>query len=160
MDLELRQIIVQILGFILMLWVLKKFGWKPLLDHLAERQERIKSEFDEIESRKKEVDTLISEYKTKLDRIEEEARIKLKEAVADGQTIALEINARAQQSLRDAQVKIQSNIQMEIAKASSELKDRMVDMVIITTEKLLKKTLDKSDHKELIEEMIDEAKLK
>lgn len=159
MDLEIRQILVQILGFLIMLWVLKKFGWKPLLDHLAARKQKIKSEFDEIAAKRHDVDDLIAEYKTKLGRIEDEARLKLKEAVAEGQTIALEIQAKAQQSIREAQDKIQSDIHVEIAKAQGVLKEKLVDTVILTTEKLLKKTLDKEDQKELIEEMIDEAKL-
>lgn len=143
-----------------MLWVLKKFGWKPLLDHLEERKTRIKTEFDLIAAKMHEADELLAEYRRKLDGIEEEARKKLKKAVAEGQTIALEIQAKAQQSIRDAQKKIHADIHAEISKAEHQLKERIVDMVIATSEKFLKKKLDSDDQKELIEEMVDEAKLR
>lgn len=52
LDLDLGQIIVQIIGFLAMLWILKRYGWKPLLDLLDARRQKIQSEFDSIEEKK------------------------------------------------------------------------------------------------------------
>lgn len=160
MDVDFSQIFVQMLGFLLMLWVLKKFGWKPILDHLEERKERIRSELEFVESQKNAVNTLVADYQEKLGNIEEEGRRRIKEAIAEGQTIALEIQAKAQESIKEAQHKIQTNIHLEIEKAQGQLKDQIVQTVIAVTEKLVQKTLKENEDQKLIEGFIEKVKLK
>lgn len=154
MDLEISQILSQIIAFLVMVWVLGKFGWKPLLKHLDERKEKIKAEFQEIENEKEKVQTLIFDYKEKMSSLEENARYRLQEVIAEGQAIADEIKAKAQESIKEAQIKIQANIQLEIAKAQELLKIRLVEIVMTTTERALQATLHESDHKKIMEEFV------
>lgn len=160
MGIDFSQIFVQILGFLLMLWILKKFGWKPILEQLDARKEKIRAELELIENQKKAVDTLVEDYQNKLNNIDSLAREKIVQAVAEGQTIALEIQAKAQESIKDAQHKIQSNIHLEIEKAQGQLKAQIVQTVITTTEKLLNKTLKENEDQKLIEGFIEKVKLK
>ena len=154
MDLEISQILSQIIAFLVMVWVLGKFGWKPLLKHLDERKEKIRAEFQEIENEKENVQALIFEYKEKIHSLEDNARHRLGEVIAEGQAIADEIKSKAQESVKEAQIKIQANIQLEIAKAQELLKERLVEIVMTTTERALQGTLQDADHKKIMEEFV------
>ena len=87
MDLDIKEILIQIVAFLLMLWVLKKFGWKPLLNVMEERKKAIQSEFDAIAEARKETEMLAKSYQDKLSTIDAEGRLKIQEAVRQGQKI-------------------------------------------------------------------------
>lgn len=160
LDLNVSQIIIQIIGFLVMLWILKKFGWKPLLDLLEVRREKIKSEFDSIDAKKADVDQLISKYEQKLKEIEADSRNKIQEAVEEGHKIGLEIQKDAQNQAKETLNKVKSEIEGEIAKAKNQLKNDMVDLVMTITNKILKEDLDPANQKKLIAQFIEEANLK
>jgi F-type H+-transporting ATPase subunit b len=160
MSIEINQVIIQIIAFLIMLWVLKKFGWKPLLDMLQERQKKIQSEFDGIQLQKDEIKKLSDEYQDKLKSIESEARRKIQEAIQEGRLIALEIQEEAQGNARELLSKARSEVSNEVAKAKNQLKNELVNMSFSIAEKLIQEKLNDSKHKQLVTELIDEAGLK
>ena len=160
MDLDISQIITQIIAFLVMLWVLKKFGWTPLLNILEERRNKIQSEFDALAKQKEDLDGLIKEYKVKLSGIETEARRKIQEAVAHGRNIATKLQEEAQTKSKELIEANRVTIETEIAKARQQLKNELVQMVFLATEKLLGQKLDEAKHEKLIAEFVEEAELK
>ena len=62
MNLVWQQVLTQIIGFLIVLWVLKRFAWKPILALLEERRQKIKNEFDEAARRKGEANQLLASY--------------------------------------------------------------------------------------------------
>jgi F-type H+-transporting ATPase subunit b len=160
MNLEIGQILTQIVAFVIVLWILKKFAWKPLLSVLEERKKKIKSEFDSIEEQKKKIQTLTDEYNEKLKGIEAEARVKIQEAVKDGRKISQEIQAEARSQAKEILNKTKDEVEREIAKAKIQLKNDMVNMVIAATEKIIKEKLDAEQHKKLIADFVEQAEFK
>lgn len=157
MNLELAQIVTQIIGFLIALWILKKFAWKPILRLLDERKSKIKSEFDTIGQKKFEVESLTSKYETKLKDIDSLARKKIQEAAKEGQKMALDIKEAAR---KDAQILIQrakEELQRDVEKAKVQLRDDLVDMTLAVTEKILQEKLDEEKHKKLITDFINEV---
>ena len=92
MDFNLQLFISHTFGFLITLWILKKYAWGPVLDLLEERREKIKSEFQKIEDGHAEVEKLTAEYNAKLSQIDDERRAKITEAVNQGKEIAEEMN--------------------------------------------------------------------
>lgn len=160
MNLDFGQIITQIIAFLIMLWVLKKYGWTPLLNILDERQDKIQNEFDEIARQKQEEQKLIDEYQLKIKNIEIEARHKLQESIAQGQKISLEIQAETQEKTKQMLNKAQEEVLREIEQAKNQLKNDVVKMVMCVTEKILQQKLDPATQKKLIEDFVQEAELK
>jgi F-type H+-transporting ATPase subunit b len=160
LNLTVSQIIIQIIGFLAMLWILKKFGWKPLLDHLDARRDKIRSEFDSIDAKKGEVDQLVAKYEQKLKEIESDSRNKIQEAVEEGHKISGEIQKNAQAQAKEILEKVKLEINGEIAKAKNQLKDDMIDLVMNVSKKILKEDLNAENQKKLIAKFIDEAQLK
>ena len=97
-DLQWQQILTHAVGFLIALWVLKKFAWKPLLSLMEERRNKIVEEFNEIDNEKAKVAELTAEYEAKLRDIESERRAKLVEAVDEGKKLAAEIKAKARRT--------------------------------------------------------------
>lgn len=160
MEIDFSHIITQILAFLVMLWVLKKFGWTPLLNILQERRDFIQDEMNSIAEQKEAVRKLVDEYEGKLNRIESEARIKIQEAVLEGRKIATAIHEEAQSKAREALTKSRAEIQREMDRAQSKLRNELVKAVIATTEKILQEKLDGDTHKKLITDFIQEAEHK
>lgn len=159
MNLEASQVIIQIFGFLIMLWVLKKFGWKPVLKMLNDRKEKIQSEFDNIAMQKEEIKKITETYEMKLKGIETEARHKIQEGITKGRLIAAKIQDEALINAREIAAKSRTDIEKELDKARNQLKGDLVKMTIAISEKIIREKLDDATHKKLITEFIEGAKL-
>lgn len=160
LDLNVSQIIIQIIAFLVMFWVMKRYGWQPLLDVLEARQKKIKEEFDSIAAQKEDVKKLAVQYEDKLREINADARKKIQEAINEGHKISVKIQEDAQTNAKAILDKAQLEIAGEISNAKNQLKNDVVDLVVKTTEKILQKKLDEPNQQKLIADFIEEAQLK
>src|SRR5262245_32083561 len=101
---DIRQVLTQVLGFLLMVWILRRYMWGPLTGMLEARREKIAGEFREADRLKADAIELKARYEADLKGIEAQARQRLTEAVTEGQRVAAEIRAQAQ---KDAQVRLE-----------------------------------------------------
>ncbi len=156
MNLEWQQIATQIVGFLLLVWVMKKFAWKPLLGMLEERRQKIVDEFKKIEDARDEVARMRADFEARLEHIEDLAREKENAAIAEGRRVAAEIQAKAREDAHDILDKARQNIELEIAKAKVDLRNQIVGIAVQTTEKVLKEELTEARQRQKIESCIDE----
>lgn len=157
MGLEIGQIVTQIIGFLLALWILKKFAWKPLLKIMEQRRQKIASEFDHLDKQKDQMEKLVSDYEAKLKDIDNLARAKILEAASEGQKMASEIKENARKEAKDFLDKAKERLQREVDMAKVQLRDDLVEMTLRVTEKILKEKLDQEKDKRLIADFIDEV---
>ena len=157
MNLEIQQILTQALGFLILLFILKKIAWKPLLSLLDERREKISSEFQTIDRTKSELSRLEQDYKARLAEIDAQARQRIQEAISEGQRISVEIQEKAREESKNILNKAKENIELEVAKARVELRNQVATLAIKAAEKLIKVELTEERHKRLVTEFIDEA---
>lgn len=94
-------IIAQIVNFIILLWILAKFAYKPLLKAMDDRRNRIVKDLDSAEHARKEAETLKLEYANQLKTARKEASDIIAKANADAQKLHDEALAQAQKE-RDA----------------------------------------------------------
>ncbi|HOD65985.1 MAG TPA: F0F1 ATP synthase subunit B [candidate division Zixibacteria bacterium] len=155
MNFELQQILTHALGFLLTVWILKRYAWGPLMNIMEERRSRIAGEFETIEKEKGKVAAMAAEYEAKLKQIESERRQKLVEAVTEGKRIAEDLKAQARDEAREIAQKARTDLEREVAKARVELKEQMVAITMGAAEKLLREKLDDARHRQLIGRFID-----
>lgn len=155
MNLEIQQILTQILGFLILLYILKRFAWKPLLSLLDERREKIASEFKNIEKFKEELSRIEEDYKAKLSEIDAQARIRIQEAIAEGQRISIEIQDKARDEAKKLLEKAKVNIELEMAKAKVELRNEVATLAIMAAERILREELDGKKQKKLVIDFIE-----
>lgn len=159
MDIEIGQIVAQIIAFLIMLAILKRFAWKPLLHLMEERQKRIQKEFDLIEERKKEVDILKKTYQEQIEHIEVVSKKLGQDEVNRARVIAREIEDEAHRRAREITHKANLSSKEAISNAEGELKKRLASLVIAATEAVLQKQIDPEVQKKLVENYLDEVKL-
>lgn len=160
MNIEISQIITQIIAFLIVLWILKKFAWKPLLDLLEERHNKIKDEFEKIDTKKKQVSELHRMYQDKLKNINIVAERKAQKEVDKARESAKAILEEAHKKSTDIALKAQKTSEKEISAARDHLKGEVVNLALAATEAVIGKSLNEKDQRELITQYIEEAKLK
>ncbi len=160
MDLEYKQIISQIIAFLIMLWILKRFAWKPLLQIMEERRQHIKAEFEAIDNQKLDIKKLQADYEATLKGIDAEARTRLQEGVNEGRKIAQEIQQAARVQSQEIIKKANDEIKQEVSKAKIQLKNQVVDLTMQATGKIIQKSMDQNNQKELVTEFLKDAEFK
>jgi len=155
MELDFKLILTHILGFLITVWILGKFAWKPLLGIMEERRAKIKAEFDRIESEKADVAKVKADYDAKLKDIDNLSRQKLNEAVDEGRKIAAEIKEKGRQESQAIIDRAKDELKQEVGKARVTLKEDMVSMTIAAAEKIISSKLDDKENRRLIADYID-----
>lgn len=154
---DIRQVATQILGFLLMVWILRRYAWGPLLSMLEARREKIAGEFKEADRLKAEAVELKARYDQELKGIEAQARQRLTEAVTEGQRVAGEIKTQAQKDAATRLENANDEIAREREKAKEILKEQVISLSLRTAEKILRQKLDDPAQRRLAGEFIDEV---
>ena len=154
---DIRQVITQILGFLLMVWILRRYAWGPVMGMLEARREKIAGEFKEADRLKGEALELKTRYEADLKGIEAQARQRITEAVTEGQRVAAEIKVQAQ---KDATLRLEratDEIAREREKAKELMKEQIIRLSMRSAEKILRKKLDDAAHRQMVGEFVDEV---
>ncbi|KPJ61280.1 MAG: hypothetical protein AMJ46_03060 [Latescibacteria bacterium DG_63] len=154
MELDYGQIVTQILGFIIVLWIMKRFAWKPLLRILEERSRRVESELSGAEKQRVDMEALRRQYEERLKDIDAEARAKLQEAVRNAQRIASEIKEDARGEVKQMLGRARDEIERDRAEALIQLRSEVVDIAIRASEKVLRESMDTAKHRKIVADFI------
>ncbi len=152
-----QMLLTHAVGFLIALWILKKFAWKPITNILEERRQKIQSDFDEAAKDRKKSEELLGQYEEKLKEIDAEARAKIQEAVKEGQNVAAEIKDSARKESKELIERAKSELERDVQKARVQLKEDLVKMTLFATEKMISEKLDEQKHRDLISNFIDEV---
>jgi F-type H+-transporting ATPase subunit b len=150
----LAEAITTLVGFLIFLWVLKKYAWGPITELLDSRQRSIEEQFNKVDELREQAAKIEAQYEAKMKDIEAEAREKINEALADGQRVKDEILARARQEAEEMRAKSERALTLEVAKARIELRDEIVQLTLAATEHLLNERLDPDAHRRLVGDFI------
>ena len=145
----------------LLLFLLKKFAWKPILDALNSREEGIQNALDEADKARQEMLDLQSSN----EKVLKEARAERDSLLKDARMIKEQMITEAKDEAKAQSNKIieqaKQTIQNEKLAAITELKNQLAQLSIGIAEKIMKDELsDKDKQVKLIEKMLQEARLK
>jgi F-type H+-transporting ATPase subunit b len=156
MNIQIGVIVTQILGFLVIFLIMRKFAWGPILKLLEERREKIRGSFDDIERQKSEVAGLRTQYEAELKTIEAQARQKMNEALAEAQKMAQDIEASARERSRAELEKLKGDIEREYQSARVRLKEDIVNVALTSAERMVGEKLDRERQKKLVEDFLKE----
>jgi F-type H+-transporting ATPase subunit b len=150
-----------LVSFIILYLILRKFAWGPILGAVKEREESIKAALDAADNAKKEMENLkadnekiLNEAKTEREAMLKEAREMKSKLISDAEN---EAKVKAKSMVEAAKTAIQN----EKNSAMNELKNTVVDLSVGIAEKLISEELaDKDKQLKMIEEILDDSKLK
>ncbi len=149
-----------LVAFLIVLFILKKFAWKPILNMLNERETGIASSIAAAEQVKLEMAEMKAENERLLQDAREERSLMLKEAKDAKDKIINE--AKAQAKAEAAKIMEDARIQIDNKKnaALTEVKNEIGNMAVAVAEKVLRKQLDPAQaQSEYINMLANEIKL-
>ena len=156
LELDIQQVLSQAASFLILLWLLRRFAWRPLLHVLDARKQHIEDELRKAAKAREEVAILQDDYAKRLSQIEHEARAKIQQAILDGKRISTEVQDQARVKANEILTKAKDAAVLEVAKAKVTLRDQMADMTVDAVGRILKQKLDAKTDRKLIDSIVDE----
>ena len=155
MQIDWAQVFTTLAGFVIVVWILGRFAWGPVLEMLDARREKISADYAEAEKALGEAEELKGDFQAKLGDIKVIEREKVQEAVKRGEEIAGGIVADARSQADILREKGEADLEMEADKAQLQLRDTVVNLALGAAEKVIGERLDDEHHRKLIQEYID-----
>lgn len=155
--LEPQLLLMQILSFLVLAWVLKKFLFGPVGGMIESRNREIQERLENTERDERAMEAVRTEYERRIAEIEGEARNRIQEAVAEAQRIAEGIKENARTEAEAIRQRGLAQVQREREKALKEIQDQVVDLAINAAEKTVGQTVDPEAQRRLIRNFIDTA---
>ena len=147
-----------ILTFLLLLFVLAKFAWKPLLKMLNDREELIRSSLEDAEKAKEKLEKLNAEGEAIINQARSEAQSILSEGKAAAAKLKDETLDVAKEQAKQIASEAEKQINIEKDKAIAEIKSEVVNLSMSIAEKLIDKNISLEDNKALIDESLSNVK--
>jgi F-type H+-transporting ATPase subunit b len=141
------------------LLVLKRYVFGPLGAAIEKRRADIAQSIEEAEKSREEATALLEDYKVRLAEARKEADRLREQGRKEGERLQAEIVSDAQgqrdRVLSDAELQIQAQARA----AASGIRDDVVQLALLAAEKVSRRSLSEAEHRQLIEQAIDEADL-
>ncbi|HXK33785.1 MAG TPA: F0F1 ATP synthase subunit B [Dehalococcoidia bacterium] len=157
LGINLPVLIAQLVNFTVLLVVLRLVAWGPLMKMLDERRERIRESLEAADRAKAQV----AESQRQVQEQVEAGRREAQQLIAQAQEIAGRIQADARsQAQADAEAMLaraRNEIQLERDQAIAELRKEFADMTISAAEKVINSSLDRQQHRRLIDEALAQS---
>jgi F-type H+-transporting ATPase subunit b len=150
------QLLTTVAGFLVLVWILRKFAWGPILDLIDQRREKIVRDYRAAEQELESAAALKGDFETKLGEIKTIERERVQEAVKRGEDLRDGILAKARSEAEQTKAKGLQDLDVESQKAQLRLRDDVVALAIGAAEKLIGERLDEAKHRQLIERYIAE----
>ncbi len=140
--------------FLVLLVVLAKFAWGPIVSMLNERERTIRDAIDQAKKERAEAERLLSEQKASLAKAQREAAELARKNQAEVEVLRQELTAKARKEADDLVAGARQQIVEELKKAKVELKAQVADLAIEAAGRLVKANLDDKAQRALVEEYI------
>ncbi|MFA8450290.1 MAG: F0F1 ATP synthase subunit B [Bacteroidales bacterium] len=148
------------ISFAIVLFILAKFAWKPILASLRQRESSIEDALKSAEQARKEMQNLQANNEKLLQEARQEKDAMLKEAKELGDKLIQEARTQAGVEAQKVLANAKASIEMERKAAVKELKAEVASLSVDIAEKLLQAQLQTDQQqRNLIVKMIDQAKL-
>ncbi len=146
-----------ILVFVVLLTLLKKFAWGPLLAALEERQEGIRKSLDDAAQARKDLEQVQSDAEAILVKARAEADSILSETRSDAAKVRDDLRQQAQNEAQSIIQNAERQIQLETDRAVLQIREEAVELSLSIASKLIRRNLTKEDNQGLIDEALKQV---
>ena len=149
-----------VLTFLIVMFILKKFAWRPILSSLKEREDSIENALESAKKARDEMGKLQADNEKVLAEARNERNEMLKEAKEVKQNIIEEAKGAATKEAEKIIESARQEIQNEKTAAINEMKESIASLSVQIAEKILKKQLDDpAKQKDLMNQYLKNIKL-
>lgn len=151
----------QLILFVLLILLLRKFAWKPILDAVDRREEGIKSALAAAEDAKKEMQNVTADSEKLLQEARTEREAMLKEAREIKESMIADAKTQAQVEGEKIVAQAQKSIEGEKQAAIADIKNQVAELSVEIAEKVLRDQLDNKDKQlKMVDQLVDNIKLR
>ena len=152
----IAQSIAAAMVFLILLGLLYKKAWGPILQGLQDREKRIKDDLEQAERSSLEADEKLTEYKTQLAEAHAESRKLLAEARTDAERIAAQLKATAKADVDQVRQRAQQDINAAKEQAINEIYAQTASLATQVAGRILQREIRPEDQQQLIEESLQQ----
>lgn len=142
--------------FLVLVALLAKFAWRPLLQALEERQAQIRKSLDDAQQAKLELERVQHESAQVLARARLDADAVVSQTRADAERLRQELRETARAEAATIVRNAEKQIELQTLQAVRQIRSEAVDLSVMIAEKLIRRHLSKEDNERLIQETIEE----
>jgi F-type H+-transporting ATPase subunit b len=143
-----------IVTFLVLLTLLAKFAWRPLLQALETRQSAIRKSLDDAQQAKAELERLNAESAQIIAKARVDADAIITQSRADGDRLREEIRQKARAEADHIVKNAERQIQLETTRALEQIRHEAVDLSVMIASKIIQRNLSKEDNEHLIDEAL------
>ena len=154
LGISLPLLLAFVINFIILLALLGKFLYRPVLKMLDERTQKVKESMEWAETIKREYEQAKVEVQKQIDRGRQEAQAIIAQALQKGESLKEEAKREASGQAKAIVEKARVELESERDKMVEDLRKEFVSLLILASEKVIRQTLDKEKQSRLIEETL------
>jgi F-type H+-transporting ATPase subunit b len=147
----------QIISFLLLVWVLGKFVWKPVINMMEKRRISIEDTLNQAKEERQQAEQIKKEYQEEMRKARQEAQEVIAKATKVSEDRAVEILAMAREEAEKVKKDALVDIERERDRAIFEVKAQVADLSVAVAEKIIRQQLDLPNQEKLIEQFIKEV---
>jgi F-type H+-transporting ATPase subunit b len=155
---DLPKLIFQVVNFLLLLYLLNRFLFKPVLKLLDERESRIRKGLEDAEAAARDRALARAEHETALDEARKEAQAMVARANKIAEDSRAEILAEAKAQADKVTARAREEITAEKDKAMAELRATVADLALQAAGRLVRSEMDTPTQRRLVEDFLKEVK--
>lgn len=153
---DIKLVIVQALGFLILLYLLRRFLFDKIFALLKARREEIRDTYEKTEGDRQEAARLKAGYEKQVYEAEAEAEKKLTEAVKEAKRLGSEIVERSREEAEAIKLKAKESLELERKKVAQEIRDQVIVLSLLTSQRLIQQSLNKEAAERLVDGFIKE----
>ena len=147
-----------VLIFVIVVVVLGKFAWSPVLSLLQEREKFIHKSLSDAKRDREQAEASLKEYMARLQSAQVEAGRVIDQARHDAETLREELRQKARAEADGILKNAERQIQLETARALQQIRHEAADLSVAIASKLIQRNLSKEDNQRLIDEALSQLK--
>ncbi len=147
-----------IITFVILLLILWKFAWKPIVDALDSRAEKIRSDIDNAERSRHDAEALLDEHKELMNKAKEESSAIIAKGKEEAERIRNDIIEKANKESKEITDRAKKEIEMVKNQALEEIKNEVIVVSSSIATKIISKNINPDDQKSLVEEALNKLK--
>ena len=147
-----------IVTFLVLLFLLSKYAWKPLLQVLENRQDLIRKSLDDAEQAKHELQQVQEESSRIVAMARVDADAIIAASRADAAKLQAELRAKARAEADGIVKNAERQIQQQADQSLAKIREEAVDLSLMIASKLIQRNLSKDDNDALIEDTLKQIR--
>ena len=153
-DLTLGTILAQMLNFFILVWILARFAYKPLVSMMQERKERIAKDLADAQAARDEAEQFKADYVAQIANARQEAQQIVEKAVQQAEATTREQLAAACEQIKREKERARQDIVNERDRAMNNLRNEVISLSVAMATKVVAKDMDSETNTKLIEDAI------